>query len=82
MKKVLSIVSLIIFICSTICFAIRTRLIYNVGYFCDEYNFSPADINGGNLYMMLGWAEWALLALICLISLVVFIFSLLKGKYL
>lgn len=78
MKK--NIIHLIVFICSTVCFAARSRLIYNTGYFCDENNFSPADIYGGNLYLILDWAEWALLAIICLISLVAFIVSFSKRK--
>ena len=78
MKK--NIINLIVFICSTVCFAIKSKLIYNTGYFCDEYNFSPADIYGGNLYLMLNWVEWILLALVCLISLVTLIISLSKNQ--
>lgn len=78
MKK--SIIHLIVFICSTICFAARSRLIYNTGYFCDENNFSPSDIYGGDFYLMLDWAEWALLAIICLFSLIAFICSFSKHK--
>lgn len=76
MKK--NAIKLVIFIISAVCFGIHSRLIYNLGYFCDEYNFSPDIVYGGNFYLMLDWAEWALMALICLILLIHFIVSIIR----
>lgn len=78
MKK--RIIYLITFICSAVCFGIRSKLIYNTGYFCDEYNVSPADIYGGDLYLALDWAEWVLLAILCIIMLICFIVSVKNAK--
>lgn len=77
MKK--NVINFIVFMISAICFAVRTKLIYNTGYFCDEYNFSPADIYGGSLYLILDWAEWALLAVICVITFIGFIVFIIKS---
>lgn len=73
-----SIRDIIIFLISAVCFSIRTKLIYNTGYFCDEHNLSPDIIYGGNFYSILDWIEWVLLVGICLISLISFIMSLVK----
>lgn len=74
-KKILNLILLFI---SAVCFAMDSKLIYNMGYFCDEHNFSPDVIYGGEFYLLLSWAEWALLAIICLILLIGFIISLFK----
>lgn len=73
-----SIRDIIIFLISAVCFSIRTKLIYNTGYFCDEHNLSPDIIYGGDFYSILDWIEWVLLVGICLISLISFIMSLVK----
>lgn len=73
-----SIRDIIIFVISAVCFSVRTKLIYNTGYFCDEHNLSPDIIYGGNFYSILDWIEWGLLLIICLISLISFILSLTK----
>ena len=74
------ILNLILFIISAICFGIHSKLMYNTGYFCDDYNLSPDIIYGGNFYLMLNWLEWILLAVICLVLLINFILSLVKHK--
>lgn len=48
-----SIRDIIIFVISAVCFSVRTKLIYNTGYFCDEHNLSPDIIYGRNFYLIL-----------------------------
>lgn len=71
---------IIIFVISAVCFSVRTKLIYNTGYFCDEHNLSPDIIYGGNFYSILDWIEWGLLLIICLISLISLILSVVKYR--
>lgn len=66
MKKKIGI--LVIFIFSTAALFISLKLFYNMGIFVDEFNTSPAVVNGGEFWLMMDWLRLGLLAVISLVS--------------
>lgn len=66
MKK--KIMSILVFIFSVVSLLISLRLFWNMGVFVDEYNLSPAIVNGGEFWLLMDWLRLLLLFLLSLIS--------------
>ena len=64
MKKTLTVVILLLCAASLI---ISVGLFYHMGVFVDEAGCSPADVCGGEGWLLADWLRLALLALACLL---------------
>ena len=64
MKKVLTAIILLLCAASLI---ISLVLFYHMGVFADEVGCSPADVCGGEGWLLADWLRLALLALACLL---------------
>lgn len=65
MKKTLMAIILLLCAASLI---ISLGLFYNMGVFVDEAGCSPADVCGGDGWLLMDWLRLALLALACLLG--------------
>jgi hypothetical protein len=60
--------SILVFIFSAVSLLISLKLFWNMGVFVDEYNLSPAIVNGGEVWLLMDWLRLLLLFLLSLIS--------------
>lgn len=60
--------SILVFIFSVVSLLISLKLFWNMGVFVDEYNLSPAIVNGGEFWLLMDWLRLLLLLLLSLIS--------------
>ena len=64
MKKTLT--AIVLLLCAA-ALIISLGLFYNMGVFADEAGCSPADVCGGEGWLLADWLRLALLALACLL---------------
>lgn len=61
-------INILIFVLSAICLIISVKLFYNMAFFADEFNTSPAVVTGGEFWLLMDWVRLGLSACICLLS--------------
>ncbi|WP_291578274.1 hypothetical protein [Clostridium sp. UBA6640] len=59
---------ILVFIFSVVSLLISVKLFWNMGIFVDEYNLTPAIVNGGEFWLLMDWLRLFLLFLAALIS--------------
>lgn len=57
-----------VFILSIFSLLISVKLFWNTAIFVDEYNLSPAIVNGGDFWLSMDWVRLFLLLLLCVLS--------------
>ena len=57
-----------VFILSVLSLLISVKLFWNTAIFVDEYNLSPAIVNGGDFWISMDWVRLFLLLLLCILS--------------
>jgi len=60
--------SVVVFILSLFSLLISLKLFWNLAIFADEYNSSPAIVNGGEFWLAMDWLRLLLLLLLCVVS--------------
>jgi len=60
--------SILVFIFSVISLLISLKLFWNMGIFVDEYNLTPAIVNGGEFWLLMDWLRLILLFVVAVIS--------------
>lgn len=60
--------SILVFIFSVVSLLISLELFWNMGIFVDEYNLTPAIVNGGEFWLLMDWIRLLLLFLLSFIS--------------
>ncbi|WP_160693494.1 hypothetical protein [Clostridium sp. C2-6-12] len=68
--------SIIIFLLSFVSLIISLKLFLNSAIFADEYNTSPAIINGGEFWLTMDWLRLLFLLLLCILSVI----TIFKGE--
>ncbi|HCQ88875.1 MAG TPA: hypothetical protein DIU45_02830 [Clostridium sp.] len=58
----------LVFIFSVVSLLISLKLFWNMGIFVDEYNLTPAVVNGGEFWILMDWLRLILLFLAAVIS--------------
>ncbi len=58
----------LVFILSVVSLLISLKLFWNMGIFVDEYNLTPAVVNGGEFWLLMDWLRLILLFLAAVIS--------------
>lgn len=58
----------LVFIFSVVSLLISLKLFWNMGIFVDEYNLTPAVVNGGEFWLLMDWLRLILLFLAAVIS--------------
>ncbi|WP_055668597.1 hypothetical protein [Desnuesiella massiliensis] len=57
-----------VFILSILSLLISIKLFWNTAIFVDEYNLSPAIVNGGDFWLSMDWVRLFLLLILCILS--------------
>lgn len=60
--------SIAVFILSVLSLLISIKLFWNTAIFVDEYNLSPAIVDGGDFWLSMDWVRLLLLLLLCVLS--------------
>lgn len=57
-----------VFILSILSLLISVKLFWNTAIFVDEYNLSPAIVDGGEFWLSMDWVRLFLLLMLCILS--------------
>lgn len=64
-KKIMQV---FIFVASVFCFIIHAVTFFNMATYSDEYNTTPANVLGGDIWLFLNWFTLFVLFAMCIAS--------------